>query len=870
MADPLETYRSKRDFERTTEPAGLPRVAPAKRLRFVIQMHAARRLHYDFRLEWEGVLKSWAVTTGPSLDPHERRLAVEVEDHPLEYGDFEGAIPKGQYGGGTVMVWDRGYWEPEDGTSPEQGFRKGHLSFRLDGEKLHGGWSLVRMRSREEVERRGRRNWLLIKNEDAFARPGDHDAFLQEHDRSVASGRTMEEIAAGVGAPPKPFITGRAGPAEAVRNSNRKDPSPDPAPAPAKGPSRRKALRAAASMPDFVEPELCRLVDRPPSGPGWGHEIKFDGYRMQLRVGDGKSVLRTRKGLDWTERFPEIAKDAEALPDCLLDGEIVALDAEGRPDFAGLQAALSDGKTSGLIYFLFDALFAECGDLRPEPLTERKAALRALLENAARSRLKFTEHIEAAGQAVLESACSMNLEGVVSKQLASPYRSGRTGAWTKAKCRGGQEVVIGGWATTDGRFRSLLVGFERDGELIYAGRVGTGFSRDKVNRLLPRLKALETEASPFSGPNAPKKATGVHWVRPELVAEIEYAGLTGEGLVRQASFKGLREDKPAEEVTGEAGLASTQPAAAKPTPRPRRREPVVRGVSISNPDKALWPADETGPPITKLELAEYLDAVGDRMVPYVRGRPCSIIRTPDGVDGQRFFQRHAGAGTSSLITLVTVSGDRQPYLQYDTVEALVAAAQAGTTEFHPWNCLPGRPDLPGRFVFDLDPDESLPFERVVQAARELRARLEHVGLTSVLKTTGGKGLHVVVPFTQSDKDPVAWPEAKTFAKALCEAVAKDRPEAYTTNMNKTARPGRIFLDYLRNDRLASAVALLSPRARKAAPVSFPLAWTQAREGLNPKDFSLRTTPALMRKRDPWEGWEDAARPLREAMERFKV
>jgi bifunctional non-homologous end joining protein LigD len=731
------------------------------------------------------------------------------------------------------------------------------------------------MRSPDEAHeafpgRGPRTNWLLIKHDDETARPDDHDAFLEENDRSAASGRTMEEIADGRGRAPKPFITGRKRSAKAVWESDRQVPSAaaGAAPtdlAPSKAPPRRRP-QASAPMPDFVEPELCKLVDRPPSGP-WGHEIKFDGYRMQLRVEGGKARFRTRKGLDWTTRFPEVAADARALPDCLLDGEIVALDAEGRPDFGGLQAALADRKTSGLTYFLFDALFAEGRDLRPKPLAERKAALQSLLAASAKPRLKYAEHFAAAGPAVLESACRMGLEGVVSKRLDSAYRSGRTGAWTKAKCRPGQEVVIGAWATTDGRFRSLLVGFERDGGLVYAGRVGTGFSQDKVARLLPRLKSVATDASPFSGPNAPKKAAGVRWVRPELVAEIEYAGLTAEGIVRQASFKGLREDKPAAEVTGEAAPA----AAAAPTPSPGRRRgaPAVRGVSISNADKALWPADETGPPITKLDLAHYLEDVGDWIAPYVRGRPCSIIRTPDGLDGERFFQRHAVLGTSPLITLTKVYGDRQPYLQFDTIEALVAGAQAGTTEFHPWNCLPGRPDVPGRFVFDLDPDESLPFDRVLAAAREVRDRLQDVGLTCVLKTTGGKGLHVVAPFTQSDKAPIAWPQAKAFARAFCEAVARDSPEAYTTNMRKKSRPGRIFLDYLRNDRMASAVALLSPRARPGAPVSFPLAWTQARKGLNPKSFTVRTAPALMRRRDPWEGWEDAARPLREAIARLK-
>jgi bifunctional non-homologous end joining protein LigD len=856
MDDHLQAYRAKRDFSRTAEPSGRRAVEPANRLRFVVQKHAASRLHYDFRLEWDGALKSWAVTKGPSLDPKDRRLAVEVEDHPLDYGDFEGTIPKGQYGGGTVMLWDRGWWEPEDDTPIEQQFRKGHLSFRLDGDKLKGGWSLVRMKPvAPRGGRAARNNWLLIKHDDETARPADHDALL-DADLSVASGRSLAEIAEGRGAPPEPFITTTKASARAVWKSDGEDPPAEPG---------RKAGKAAKTMPDFVEPELCSAVDRAPSGPGWIHEIKFDGYRIQARVEDGRATLRTRKGLDWTERFQEIARDAGHLPDCLLDGEIVALDAENRPDFGALQAALSDRKTDGLVYFLFDVLFADGRDLRGEPLRTRKAVLEAMLATAALPRLKFTEHFEAAGQAVLESACRMNLEGVVSKRLDAAYRSGRGGEWTKAKCRGGQEAVIGGWTTTDGRFRSLLVGFERNGGLAYAGRVGTGFGRDTVERLLPRLKAVEADASPFIGPNAPRKAAGVYWTRPELVAEIAYAGLTADGNVRQASFKGLREDKPASEVVGEETIPD--PAASLP-PKRRGGAAIVRGVSISHPDKALWPADDHGGAVTKLDLAQYLDAVSAWMLPYVQGRPCSIVRTPDGLDGPRFFQRHAGAGTSALITLTTVSGDRQPYIQLDTVEALIAAAQSGATELHPWNSVPGRPDLPGRFVFDLDPDEALPFARVVETAFEVRDRLADAGLTSVLKSTGGKGLHVVAPFTQSEKDPVGWSEAKAFAKALCEAMVRDAPKAYTTNMRKADRPGRIFLDYLRNDQFASAVAVLSPRARPGAPVSFPLDWSQARDGLDPKAFTVRTAAELMRKRDPWDGWEASARPVLEALRRL--
>jgi len=867
----LDEYRRKRDFSRTAEPSGRTRVAKADRPRFVIQKHAATRLHYDLRLEYEGVFLSWAVTKGPSLDPEDKRLAVEVEPHPLDYGDFEGTIPKGQYGGGTVMLWDRGWWEPEPGLSIEQMLKKGHLTFRFDGERLKGGYHLIKIRNDRTKSKRA--NWLLIKRDDDAARPGDDDAFLEETASSIASGRTMEDIAAGKGKAPKSFITKMKRSAKAIWNS-KGDPEDsgeeaarenDAPRAPASARPKPAARGKKAPMPDFVEPQLTKLVERPPAGPGWAHEIKFDGYRMQLRVHAGKAALRTRSALDWTDRFREIAEDAGDLPDCMLDGEIVALDDEAKPSFAGLQTALSTGRTEALVFFAFDALFAEGEDLRGLPLGDRKERLRALLEADGGSRLRFVEYFETAGQAVLDSACRMDLEGIISKRLDAPYRSGRGDIWTKSKCRGGQEVVIGGWTTTGGtKFRSLIAGVHRDGRLVHVGRIGTGFGREKVEKLLPRLKAVESDASPFSGPGAPRKTADIHWVRPELVAEIEFAGWTADGSIRQASFKGLREDKPAREVVPETADAP----AAKPAAKTPKGGSVVLGVSISNPDKPLWPQAGSEPPVSKIELARYYEAVAPWMLPYVKGRPCSMIRTPDGIDAERFFQRHAGAGSSALITLVPVRGDKKPYVQFDSAEALVAAAQTGATELHPWNCVPGQPELPGRFVFDLDPDEDMTFERVIEAAREVRDRLEEVGLTAFLKTTGGKGLHLVAPFTQPKSAKIEWPEAKAFAKAICERMAAEEPDRYTTNMSKKVRPGKIFLDYLRNDRLSTAVSLLSPRARPGATVSFPLSWTQARKGLDPKKYTLRTAPELIGGHDPWEGYEETARPLKEAMKRF--
>jgi bifunctional non-homologous end joining protein LigD len=868
--DSLASYRAKRDFTQTEEPSGRQTVAPGQQLRFVIQRHDATRLHYDFRLELDGTFKSWAVTKGPSLDPKVKRLAVEVEDHPLDYGDFEGTIPEGQYGGGTVQLWDRGYWIPEG--DPHEGLKKGDLKFTLGGERLHGSWVLVRMK----WDRKGgkRTNWLLIKHRDQWAHEGDDDELLEDP-KSIASGRTLKEIAVGTGRAPTPFMTAKKRTAGAVWDSNTKGGGK-----PIAAETRAKA-RKVASMPKFVEPQLAKLVERVPSQPGWGHEVKFDGYRLQLRVEDGEATLRTRKGLDWTEKFAAIARQAEKLPDCMVDGEAVALDRHGAPDFAALQAALSEGKSETLIFFAFDLLFAEGEDLRPLPLAGRKARLKELLDGLRGKHplLRYVEHFETAGDAVLESACRMHLEGIVSKELDAPYRSGRVGSWVKAKCRAGHEVVIGGWTSEGKRLRSLLAGVHRghgkDHKLVYVGRVGTGFSEPVMRKLVPRLREVESKTSPFAAGASPPKEANMHWARPELVAEIEFAGWTGGGNVRQAAFKGLRTDKPAEEVEAEKPVKPEKVKMATPVPKPRSSPTksvkpsgpaIVMGVSISHPDKPLWPDEK--PPVTKLELAQYYEMVGGWMIEHLKGRPCSIVRTPDGIDGeQKFFQRHAAPGTSNLLEQVKVSGDRKPYLQIDRVEGLVAVAQLGATELHPWNCQPGEPDLPGRLVFDLDPAPDVKFVEVVKGALEVRKRLEALGLKTFCKTTGGKGLHVVTPLTSDPKSP-DWDAAKTFAREICRQLAEDEPERFLLNMAKKERDGRIFLDYLRNDRTATAVAPLSPRARPGAAVSMPLNWPQVKAGLDPGKFTIHTAPALLKKNKPWATYAKSATPLRAAIERL--
>jgi bifunctional non-homologous end joining protein LigD len=887
----LSTYRKKRDFEQTAEPSGDTPVAPSKRRRFVIQKHDATRLHYDLRLEFDGVFKSWAVTRGPSLDPHDKRLAVEVEDHPLDYGDFEGTIPKDQYGGGTVQLWDRGYWESDD---PEKGFKKGDLKFTLHGDKLHGSWVLVRMRH----DRNGgkRTNWLLIKHRDDFAKEGNANNIL-DADQSVASGRTMEQIAKGKGRAPKPFMGAKAGraSADAVWNSNRGDAAE--ARADNKTASRPAAAKESkgkkvAAMPDFVAPELCTPVDRPPNGEGWCHEIKFDGYRVQLRVEDGEARLKTRKGLDWTDKFQAIAKEGSALPDGLIDGEIVALDHNGAPDFSALQAALSDGKTDDLIFYAFDLLFADGMDLRRLPLGERKAQLKELLEARGKGKAKlirYVEHFETGGDAILQSACKLSLEGIVSKKLSAPYRSGRSENWTKAKCRAGHEVVLGGWKTTSGKFRSLMAGVHRGDHLAFVGMVGTGFGQDTVRRIMPALKAAASDKSPFGGKDAPRKARDVHWLKPELVAEIEFAGWTDGGNIRQAAFKGLRKDKPADEVKAEEVKAEeptmtriAKPAAAKTAAKSAKtsnssktpakpaagKSAEVMGVIISKPDKELWPDAGDGKAVTKLDLARYYEAVGGWMIGHLKGRPCSVVRAPDGINGEKFFQRHAMPGTSNLLEPVKVSGDRKPYLQIDRAEGLAAVAQIGGLELHPWNCAPYAPDMPGRLVFDLDPAPEVEFADVIEAAKDMRQHLADVGLESFCKTTGGKGLHVVVPLLHGAKDKVTWKEAKAFAMGVCQWMANEDPERYLLNMSKKLRKGKIFLDYLRNDRMATAVAVLSPRAREGATVSMPLTWAQVRGDLDPKRYTVRTVPALLTKTKAWEGYDDAASSIKAAIRKL--
>jgi len=816
----LDTYRKMRDFSRTEEPSGIgAAIAPSDQLRFVIHKHDASRLHFDLRLEWNGAFLSWAVPKGPSLDPADKRLAMAVEDHPLDYGDFEGCIPKGLYGGGTVMIWDRGLWIPEHGFEDvDRHLQKGELKFVMEGTRMHGSWVLVRLKPKPGEKGKP---WMLIKHKDSVAKTGNRGG-PTDRDKSVASSRTMKQIADNAPADVEPFMTLPRGtlPKKAATR---------------KAPTKATAKTARApSLPDFIEPQLASNASNPPAGEAWAHEIKFDGYRLQLRVAGGDITVRTRKGLDWTKRFPTIVADAKGLKDGLYDGEAVALDHEDKPSFALLQAVLGGESDAQLIYYAFDLLHDGQSDIRKLPLTDRKTELAKRLAKA-KGTIRYVEHFQTTGNALLQSACRLDLEGIISKRLSAPYRSGRSDEWVKSKCRQGQEVVIAGWATTGEAFRSLIAGVYRDGKFVHVGRIGTGFGRKTVDQIMPRLKAVETDKSPF--PDGPKTIAGVHWVKPVLVAEIAFEGFTGSGAIRQASFKGLREDKPAKDVALDTVKAPSKPKTTA-TPTPTVPASPLRGVHLSSPDKVLWPPTKDSPAYTKLDLARYYERVGEKMLEHIRGRPCSIIRMPNGIEGEAFFQRHQAKGQSPLIEAVEIKGDPKPYIRIDTVEGLIAAAQISAVEIHPWNCVPYNPEKAERLIFDLDPAPDVAFVDVITAAKEVRDRLKDLGLDSHCKTTGGKGLHVTTYVEHLDMD---WPEAKAFAREFARVMAANSPDRYLINMSKKERKGRIFIDYLRNDRKATAVAPYSPRGRPGAPVSMPIKWSQVRKGLDPMRYRLGTS-----------------------------
>lgn len=795
MAGALDRYRAKRDFSRTTEPSG-GQGARAAGLRFVIQKHAATRLHYDLRLEWRGVLKSWAVTNAPVRSPAIKRLAVEVEDHPLAYARFEGTIPKGQYGGGSVEIWDKGLWAPREAARVDLDLAAGQLKFVLLGERMEGGFALIRLKPRAGERRH---NWLLVKENDAFA----------------------------------------------IRDGE---------------PAQARRTKAVAAAP-FLPPQLCVTASVPPSGPLWLHELKLDGYRVQVAVVDGTVTIRTRTGRDWTPRFPSLARAAARLGDCVMDGEAVVLNADGVPDFALLQAVLSGDTRADLAFFAFDLLREGARDLRPLPQRERKARLRALLARGADdASLRYVEDFDAPGDAILRSACRLSMEGVVSKRADRPYAAGRSGAWVKAKCRGTDEVVIGGWSRdrSGTGLGALLVGAWREGVLVYLGRVGTGFGAAQSRRLLAMLGPLARATSPFAG-RQPARTSDVTWARPVHVAQVAFAGWTEGGLLRQASFIALRQDKPAEEVA--------MPTATRATPRPSSSA----RARLTSPDRILWPATEGTPAITKAALADAYLRLAPLLLPQVAGRPLSLLRIPDGIDGERFFQRHATAGMSPLLLPVRIAGEAKPYMMIRDEGGLLALAQIAATELHPWGARADSPDVPDRLVFDLDPGPDVSFATVRAAAVRLRAVLAACGLVGFPRLSGGKGVHVVVALAAARRGPAPdWTAAKAFARAVCRVLEREEPAHFTTRMSKRLREGRIFLDYLRNASRATAIASWSPRARPAAPIARPLTWAMLARIGSADAARLTGVVAVRRPRDPWSDLAASAAPLADAIRRLRA
>lgn len=804
----LERYRQIRDFSQTAEPMGEAPGQPSVQVArsFVIQKHAARRLHWDFRLEMDGVLKSWAVTKEPGLEPGSRRLAVHVEDHPLEYGGFEGIIPKGQYGGGTVMLWDRGRWQPEG--DPAEGYAKGKLTFSLSGTRLNGRFTLVRMKAKEGAK--DGRDWLLIKGRDP-----EPVAVPDLGDVSVASGRTMDEIAADPGR---------------VWNSDRGT-APDPS-----------AVTGArpAPLPAKLSPMLATLVTEAPGGDQWLHEIKFDGYRLLARIDGGTCALLTRNGHDWTGKFPTIATACAGLPcrQAWLDGEVVALDAHGVSRFHDLQAALSAGSDAGLIYQVFDLIYLDGYDLAGAALADRKSLLAALIEGRQDSRLRYTDHLTGRGGDFLRQACSFALEGVMSKRSDRPYRPGRGKDWLKAKCTFRQEFVVAGFTRPTGRssgIGALVLGIhDRDGRLVAVGRVGTGFGEAEAGRIEECLNPL-IRPDPVFAPEP-----GVIWVEPKLVVEVEFAEWTPDGQLRHASYQGLRLDKDPREVQREQGGEG-------------QAEDRLAGFRLTNPDRVVYP--EQG--LTKRALAEYALEVAPWMLPHIAGRALTLVRCPGGRGEPCFYQRHPPVGMAKAVRRFPDGGE--VLMVVDDAPGLIGLVQMGALEIHTWGSTVRDIERPDIAVFDLDPDEGLAWNRVVAGALALRERLGAMGLAAFVKTTGGKGLHVVVPLVPSAQ----WAAVKAFTKNVAEAIAADEPGRYTANMAKARRTGRIFVDYLRNQRGATFIAPYSMRSRPGAPVAVPVTWEEVQAGIRSDHFTVETLYRRLRAlpRDPWDGFFDAARPL---------
>lgn len=821
----LERYAAKRDFKRTPEPRG--RVAKKKGRLFVIQKHAARRLHYDLRLELNGVLKSWAITRGPSLVPGDRRLAVEVEDHPIDYATFEGTIPKGEYGAGRVIVWDRGAWQPVG--DPEAGLRKGHLTFELSGQKMSGQFHLVRM-ERKAGERRN--NWLLLKSKDEHARSAEDPDILVERPQSVKSGKTIEDIEEPEQSA-KPDAKTKPAKARADQESSEARVQPDRLPRVKRGP-----------LPSFVGMEAASPSSDPPSGKDWIHEIKLDGYRLEARIDHGRVKLLTRSGLDWTGKFKTLAKAFSALTvdQALIDGEVVAETGEGFSSFSELQADLKEGRENRLVFYAFDLLHLDGYDLTRAPLRERKRALASVLPTDRTGFIRVSEHFDTDGEALKRHACRIGFEGIISKRASAPYVSGRSKDWLKIKCSNRQELIVVGYAPSTTARRavgSLALGVFENGELLYVGKVGSGFSTKASEDLWTQLEPLRRTDSPARIP-ADSDTRNVRWVEPRLVAEVEFREWTNSGHVRHAVFHGLRLDKDPRDVTREPAVKAKS-SKAKPD---RKARAVTPALKLTHPDRVYW--SDAG--ISKQGLADYYAEVWEWIAPHVVDRPLALVRCPGGVNADCFFQKHAWSGLDAALIHATQIGDEQ-VLSISSLDGALALVQAGVIEIHPWGSRIDDPEHPDRLIFDLDPGEGVPWSEVEKTALELRDHLSAARLRSFAKTTGGKGLHVVVPITPKTD----WDTAKAFTQRIAVQMAKEQPGRFVAKMTKSIRGGKIFVDYLRNGRGATAIAAYSPRARAGAPVSTPLAWEELGAGISPAHFTVTNLRRrlLSLDADPW-------------------
>lgn len=817
MAAKLSEYNQKRDFEKTAEPEGEKSAetlveienekifeTPVESLNFVVQHHIARRDHYDFRIEWKGVLLSWAIPKGPSYNPNDKRLAVQVEDHPFEYRNFEGTIPKGQYGGGAVMLWDEGIWIPVS-DDVDEGLRKGVLKFTLNGKRLKGNWALIRLNEKEKINEE---NWILLKEKDEYAQKTDG---ISQFDHSVRTGRNMEEIESGK---EKEFI---------------KNPF------------------------ESVEVMLAKLVDAPPKSDNWIYEIKYDGYRIVAFTEGNNTRLITRNGNDYTNRFYNIASSINEWADgraIILDGEMVIADKEGKSDFQALQNYMKNPKGNVLTYIVFDILALDGNDLRKRGLSERKEILSSLMKNAPEN-LFYSKCFEGNGEEILIAACNLNLEGIMGKKAHSFYSGTRNGDWIKIKCDKRQEFVIGGYTLSDKKtsgVSSLLLGFYEDGNLVYAGRAGTGITERSMKELEKKFEKIIIDNTPFIMAPKPKKNEKIIWLKPQFIGEIKFAEWTEDNLLRQASFKGLRIDKNPEEVIMEKPAIDEYKEQTHIENNKKSEEidsGSIMGIKITNPDKIIFENSE----IKKIDVVKYYSEISERMMPYISKRILSLVRCPKGTAGECFFKKHPdtfGKGIN-IIPIMTNSGAQEEYFYIENPLGLISEAQMGTLEFHTWASSVDNLEKPDIMVFDLDPDEGMDLSRVRQGVTDLKNILEQLSLISFLKTSGGKGYHVVVPF----KPSADWNTFYAFSRRIAEVMEKQWPEMYTSNIRKNKRTGRIFIDWGRNGRGATSIAPYSLRARKIASVSMPIAWEEL-DKIAPNEISMTDAIMRIKKDDPWK------------------